>query len=212
MPTKRPTIITVIGILCIVFGGLGVVGMLCCTVPGLVMAQFAGQVQLPQGPGKAPIDNPLKEMNSIPGFMAFQLASVSMSVITWSILLISGIGLLKMKTWGRMTGFVYAFVAIIWGSVAWVIQQQMFKPRLEEMAKKIQAQVGQTNPFLNNPTFNNIAAAFGLLVAFAVPAVVLVLMCLPAVKNGLEGKTDPSWEPDPSALPMDDSADGGLEQ
>ncbi len=212
MPIRRPTIITVIGILCIVFGGLGVVTMVCCGIPGVIATQFMGQVQLPSAPGQPPIENPMKEMNNNPGIMAFQLASITMSTLAWSILLISGIGLLKMKKWGRLTAIIYAFISIIWGSIAWVVQQQLIRPRMEEWAKKVQAQVGQSNPFLNNPTFNNIAAAFGLVVAFAIPIVVLVLMCLPAVKNGLEGKLDPSWEPDPSALPMDDETDGGLDR
>ncbi len=64
----------------------------------------------------------------------------------------------------------------------------------------MQAQTGQNNPLVGNTIFAALMSAFGLIVAFGYPIVELVLMMLPAVKNGLAGKTDPAWEPDPDTL------------
>ena len=97
----RPTIISVIGILNIVFGSMGLITAICCVGGGMLLAPLASQLPMPQGPGKAPIENPMGKLNAIPGYVAFQCAQVAMGVLTGSLLLISGIGFLKMKWWSR---------------------------------------------------------------------------------------------------------------
>ena len=119
-----------------------------------------------------------------------------MGVLTGSLLLISGIGFLKMKWWSRILTFVYVVVAIVWAVAAMVIQQKVVTPAMKEFTLKIQASTGQPNPLLDNPLFMAIAYAMGMLAAFALPVVLFVLMLVPAVRLGLAGKVDPAWQPD----------------
>jgi hypothetical protein len=195
-PANRPTIISVIGIVNIVFGSMGLITAICCVGGGMLIAPLISQMPMPQGPGKAPIENPMTKLNAVPGYLALQCAQVAMGVFTGSLLLISGIGFLKMKRWSRSLTFVYIVVAIVWAVIAMVVQQQVVTPAMKEFSQKIQESTGQPNPVLDNSVFMTIGYAFGMLASFALPVVLFVLMLLPAVKLGLAGKVDPAWQPD----------------
>jgi hypothetical protein len=195
-PVTRPTIISVIGIVNIVFGSMGLITAVCCIGGGMLITPLLSQMPLPQGPGKAPIENPMSKLNAVPGYLAFQVAQVAMGVFTGSLLLISGIGFLKMKRWSRSLTFVYVVVAIVWAVIAMVVQQRVVTPAMKEFGQKVQESTGQPNPVLDNPVFMTIGYAIGMLASFALPVVLFVLMLLPAVRLGLAGKVDPAWQPD----------------
>src|SRR4051794_9115367 len=100
MPLKRPTIISVIGILNIVFGSLGLVTSVCCGGAGLIATRYMGEIPMPQQAGKAPGPNPFAEMsklNDVPGYLATQVGGIAMAAVTGTLLILSGIGFLKMK-------------------------------------------------------------------------------------------------------------------
>ena len=205
--SKRPTIISVIGILNIVFGSLGLATVICCVGPGLIMGQFAAQMPMPKAQGQPQMENPLAAMNAIPGYIATQCAQIGMGSLTGGLLLVSGIGFMKMKPWARTTAMIYSIIAMLWGVAAWIIQQKFVNPGVLEMTKKIQAQAGPNAP--PNPMFSesymNVVATLGLMVSFAYPVTLLILILLPAVKYGLAGKVDPAWQPPEEPL------DGGIE-
>ena len=72
-------------------------------------------------------------------------------------------------------------------------------PEIIEATKRFEAQAGQASSGSTNSITTYIGSAMGLLIAFAYPITVLILMMLPAVKNGLAGKVDPEWQPSPNA-------------
>lgn len=211
MPAKRPVLISTLGILNIVFGSLGLLTNVCCAPAGLFVSSAMSNVQLPQQAGQPAPTMPTNELNKIPEYFAFQCASIVVSALTGGLLLASGIGFLKMKQWGRAAGICYAIIGIVWGVIAWIVTQKYIFPAVETMMQNMGKQAGPNNPFVNTQGIMRLMMTFGLVFNFVYPTAVLIVMLLPAVKRGLEGKIDPSWEPDPSALPMDDSADGGLE-
>jgi hypothetical protein len=200
MPAKqRPTLISVFGILLIVYGSFLLATAVCCGVPGLVAGQAFSQMAIPQGQGKAPVENPLNEINAIPGMLAYQVAGLGMNMVLGGLLVAAGIGFLKMRQWGRHLGIAFALVGLIWAGIGAVIQQVYINPRMVDINKKIQSQMGQSNPLIGNPTFTAIITAFGLVFAFGGPIVVLVMMLLPPVKRGLAGLPEPEWEAGPDA-------------
>lgn len=212
MPVKRPTIISVIGILNIVFGGLGLASAVCCLGPSVAIGKFAADVPLPQAQGQPKMENPMGAINAIPGYLALQCANVAMSMVTGAILLASGIAFMKMKPWGRLAGFGYAIIAILWAVASLLYQLQVINPAMKEITEKLQGQAGPNNPFLGNPTFMGIMWGFGLLVSFAYPITVVVLMSLPVVKNGLAGKLATGWEPEDDVPELEPGSDDVREQ
>jgi hypothetical protein len=113
MPAKRPASFTVFAVLCIVF----VSGGLACNACGL-----AGQVALPMlkgmapkpGPGEPDIDVLQRELEAkVPNYQAVQWGSMAISIVMSTLLLVTGIGLLKMQAWSRWTCILYGVSNIL---------------------------------------------------------------------------------------------------
>ncbi len=114
----RPTSVTVLGILNIVFGSLN----LLCTpiaIVGLMVPQPNSPFQM--GPG----------MKIYTGF------GVVLGLVCASVLLASGIGLLKQKNWARQTAYIYGWFAIIWGVIAIIINIFIFSPSLTGVSEEV---------------------------------------------------------------------------
>ncbi len=101
----RPTSVTVIGILNIVFGGLGVICaptvMLLLAIAAVAGRHGAFVQSLPA----------LQEGNSQYGLVAVNMTRV---LIVSALLIVAGIGLLSMKPWGRVLSIVYGILEIAW--------------------------------------------------------------------------------------------------
>ncbi len=95
-PEMRPTSVTVLGILNIVFGGLGIL----CT-PGSLIAGFV----IPNAMNTTPVAKAWLLIGSFVGFLCSFL------------LLIVGIGLLNMKRWARIWTLGYGWFAIVWAII-----------------------------------------------------------------------------------------------
>ena len=99
-PKEKPTSVTVFGILNLVFGALGICGMI-----GALVSLF-GQ------PGGQP--NPVTEiMENSPGYRMFMMVSMGLGAIFTIVLIIAGIGLLSGNRSGRSLSIVYAVYGII---------------------------------------------------------------------------------------------------
>src|SRR4051794_1788064 len=121
MVRKRPGVVTAMAVINMVFGILGLLGLLCSGlgfVGMIVLAQAqpaaAGQPDL----GAMPrfIDQEVPELKYV---MAGALAAAA---IRGFLLLFSGIGLLKMRRWGRTMGLAYGVIALLTGpaEAAWM--------------------------------------------------------------------------------------------
>jgi hypothetical protein len=98
---ERPTAVTVFGVLNIVFGALGLLSMPC--------AMFIGLAMLPS------IMNPTRTAK------AWLLLSNLIGFVCAIILLIVGIGLLRLKVWARKWAVGYGWFAIVWGVIGMII-------------------------------------------------------------------------------------------
>ena len=169
----RPTSVTVLAILGIIFGALGV---LC--KPLSLAAIF-----IPQ-PGPNPAVEMQKEM------MGFNLANVAVGTAVSVLLLAASIACLSLKPWARKGMLTYAGIAIVLTIVGGVITFVWMLPRIQEMQRQMMAQqtaggAGAPPPQMMNimQTASTAGAAIGAAGALIYPACLLYFFTRPNVKS-----------------------------
>jgi hypothetical protein len=96
---QRPTVVTVFGILNIVFAALGVFGVLAAVM--LFTAVGANS------------NNPVIQIiHDNPAYAAWMKVSIVLGVVASAALLAAGIGLLKLQPWARTLSIAYAVYAM----------------------------------------------------------------------------------------------------
>jgi len=113
----RPTSVTVLGILNIVFGSLN----LLCTPIAIV------GLMVPQ---------PNSPFQMGPGMKIYTAFGAILGLVCASVLLASGIGLLKQKNWARQAAYIYGWFSVVWGIVAIIINIFMFNPSLSAVPEE----------------------------------------------------------------------------
>jgi hypothetical protein len=109
---QRPTSVTVFGILNLVFAALGLCGI-AFGVFGLAVLANLPEGDMPPNPQVDALQNP--------GYLAFSYASIGLGALASIVLAIAGIGLLKLKSWGRSLSLGYAAYAIVMNIVGFVV-------------------------------------------------------------------------------------------
>jgi hypothetical protein len=204
-PKKNPPVIKVFGILNIIFGGLALLGAVC----GGVLTFAIAQVNVP-GPGNPP--NPIKDMleymdKHAPLYTPYLIAEIVIGLIMAVVLIVSGIGLLKVRPWARWTSVGYAAVRLVLIVVGLVLAIMVFNPVLADWQadyNKRSVPAGTPPPpsFSSGAT-NNVAAAFGSILGAAYSISLLVVMFLPNVRAAFARAALPEGEDDR----YDDEAD-----
>jgi hypothetical protein len=195
MPQTRPASVTVIAILNLVFGSL----WLLCGLGSLGMQASGMQDMLTKLGSVGPSNNPQvanqqdiqkqvmefsRKMNSSPEEYATHLQYIVLSIL----LIISGIGLLKMAPWGRVLSLVYATLSILSNLALIVMLFFLSLPLAEEFADKlsVQGQEGQAAAILIKG-----GVYFGIilpLVSMIYPVIVLILLFRPSVAAAFRGE------------------------
>ena len=112
---KRPTAITVFGVLNIGFAALGLIGILFAAAV-FSMARNSG--------------NPMLDiMRSNPSYAAWIKITIPLGVLSSLALLASGIGLLMMKNWARKLAIAYAIFSLVFGLVGQVVNLFIWRSR-----------------------------------------------------------------------------------
>jgi hypothetical protein len=116
---QRPTSATVFGILNIAFAAYGVFGIIASA-----MMLFSN------GNSNNPV---VKIMHENPGYLAWMKLTVPLGLIGCVVLLVAGIGLLKMKEWARKLSIGYAIYAILFGLAGSVVTfLYLVRPMIEQ--------------------------------------------------------------------------------
>jgi fumarate reductase subunit D len=181
---ERPTSITVLSILNIIFGSLGTL-LYCCGGAGILF-----MLSMLNSAGSDPQVQELKTMwqtleNNIPGWNAFLIGSMVAALITSVILLLSGIGLLNMKNWGRMLGLTYAVLAIIvqLGSIGY--NMAVVNPAMAKLQTELQQKGGNMpgggNPMAGNSMTNTASQIIGSVFGLALAVANLIILLQPGV-------------------------------
>src|SRR5262249_24395891 len=145
-----------------VFGGLKLLGQVCLGAFGLI-----GVIVLMNAPQPAPgqpdpigeikglvtaIDQEIPEIKYIMGF------ELLLAAIMTVFLIVGGIGLLKLRPWGRTVSLIYALVTVIVTRAGSIYSAVSMEPRMQHVVSKWEAKqnkqpaggVGQRSP-ANNP-------------------------------------------------------------
>src|SRR5262245_7988109 len=110
MPRERPTVLTTMGVLNIVFGS---VFLLCAVCSGMVhLLQFH-----PPGvfPGRV---NPASDLwaflsREVPAYPVVLVGHLVLGGVLNLLLLVAGIGLLNQQAWARVVSLVYAILTLL---------------------------------------------------------------------------------------------------
>ena len=169
-PPRRPGSITTLAVLNLVFGGLGVIGLL------FTGAMYFGGMSL--GPR-----NPVVEIaRESPAYMSYLEWSLLLGLLMVLALVCSGIGLLKMKMWGRKLAILYSVVNIISAVVGLVMTQHYVLGPLAEQHDRV-ASAGAMGGYA------------GGIVSLAYPLILLAFMFKRTVVTALETASQPPVPP-----------------
>jgi hypothetical protein len=158
---QRPVIVTIFGILNIVFGVLGLMGM----VATLVMFTFMDASANPA----------LKVMNDNPNYLAWLKLNIPLGLLSCIAVIVAGIGLLKLKEWARKLSLAYAVYALVIGIIGvglnylWVT-----RPMLEDASH-------QHGPAAIGAIFGAIGGGVGGLLGLVYPVFLFVMLTRPNV-------------------------------
>ncbi len=159
---KRPTSVTVFGILNIVLAALGLFGLLAS-----VFLFF---------PQAAASKNPVIQLIHDNGaYAAWMKVSLALGFVATVAKLMAGIGLLQLKPWGRQLSIIYAIYAMVMVVVGGVVNYFFLtRPLLEQAAQKHGTEHAAAVGGVIGGTFGS---CFGLIY----PILLLVFMLRPEV-------------------------------
>jgi hypothetical protein len=205
-PRKRPTPVTVIAILNIVFGAIFTLIYICGGIVTLVVVNLAysptphpdKQARLLLGILKETlIEAPVRH---IPYYPQVQLGTIIFDVVMTFIILIAGIALLRMRSWARIACIGYAVLSILVRIGTLIYALAVVVPAQD----KIQADVNdwlasnlppgaQIPPDAgSNPVLEGVGPVFGFSCGLIYPVVVLIIMLLPSVTAAFR-----KWDQEP---------------
>ncbi len=168
---NRPTSLTVFGILHIVFAALGFFG---------VLISFVLQ-SMPQDPAMA---NPILELaEKNPGYVLYTRISQVLSLISATVLVVAGIGLLTVRPWGRYLTLGWAVYGIISAVVGLVVSWMwLISPMLEQLGRM------PDGPEKAGMVGGVIGGLVGACFAFVYPALLLIFMNRRSVLMAMRGE------------------------
>ncbi|MEI6970061.1 MAG: hypothetical protein WCL44_00970 [bacterium] len=163
---ERPTVLTVLGVLNIVFGVLGVL----CTPIALIL------LFLPVPDGNQMLVAILENH----ALRAFNVGNYCCTFLTSGMLVAAGIGILQMRQWGRVTAIAYGIVAIVIDLTGTAVQVFV----LGSVAARV---------FGPDIAIAVVAAMFSLVtgcIGLIYPILLIVLMTRPAVREAFLPRND----------------------
>src|SRR5438105_9259900 len=197
MPRPRPALVTVVAVLHFVFGGLG---LLCQTTSDILHVsgldkrlsnlfmppsnvqtnpQMKQQMEMPEKIQKA--------ADEVPGAQALKVASLVQDTVLSVCLLVAGIGLLRMRAWGRSLSLLYAVLSILYkiGSIVYILLYTL--PAMQGLAKEFADGDPQSKFMGLSLQFGAYFAVLSLAAQMLYPVFVLIAMLVPSVAAAFRG-------------------------
>jgi hypothetical protein len=181
---SRPTEVTVLGIINIVWGALKFVNSLLGIVMLFAMPYFLGSVtkalsSMPPPPRGGPSPTAMFNMMKDPAYLTASGATVALNGIGGIILLAAGIGLLQMKNWGRLSSLVYAAWACMASVVSQIIQWTLMMPIMNRMMASMGGPGTPMPPASMMASMALVGVIFNIAFSMAYPIVLVVYMTRP---------------------------------
>ncbi len=182
----RPSVVLVVAILQICFGSLGLVGSLCGGAIQLAGGAKAFTPQPPPG-AKAPAQPDVEAImrKRMPYYGAIQGGQIALSIVSGSVMLISGIGLLKMRPWARKVTIGYACYNILMTIAGVVFAVTVSVPAMKDAFEEMRADpnMAGAGPMIGMMESAATAGAYVSLILVVYPITLLVIMFLPHVRE-----------------------------
>ncbi len=207
MARRRPTAVSVMAILNIIFGSLGLLLGICS---GFGMLLIASVPAVPLTPGGPPV-NITKDLfdfmeREIPGYNAITIAQLVIGYLLLSgLLLAAGIGLLNRQHWARIACIVYGAVNIVLLLMDLVFKLAFVMPAMTRWQMDFQRRFAGPNPFTTNPflggSFQIVTAAITSLICIGYSALLITMMFLPQVRYWFERRPAYDFDRDEDRFP-----------
>jgi hypothetical protein len=206
MERTRPTSVTVIAILNLVFGGLSLLLLIC----GGAMTLGGGGKGM-GGQADPKVEQLQKDLEAaqrqrFPASDAFSYGNIGLELIVCGLLIVSGIGLLRLQSWGRLLSLIYPplsllekVISLVWIGTVWIPAVQEVVPPFKGTATPEQQRVAtimEMTPY---------GAGIVTLLTAIYPIIVLVIMLRPAVAAAFRGEAPGPTKDEP--LDYDDRRD-----
>jgi hypothetical protein len=188
---ERPSAVLVVAILQICFGSLALLGSLCGG--GLQLAGGARMFAPPPG-AQAPPDVEGMIRARVPYYTAMQYGGAILGTIAGAVMIISAIGLLKMRPWARGLTIGYACYNIISTIVSFVFALTVTLPVTKELFEEMRAdpkfppQMGNFMTMMESMTR---VITYASLAFLAYPIALLIVMFLPHVREAFRAAAHP---------------------
>ena len=186
MARPRPTSVTVMGILNIVFGSLL---LLCGVCAGVLVLLMLGNNSMFNVGGV----NPVRELmdgikREIPAYPAVIIASTVGGLILNALLIVAGIGLLKMQGWARVLSIIYSVITILEQIGMLIFTIAIVNPAMSRVEHELERRfAGRLPPGAmgGDSMAQNIGNVIGALLGMTYAIILLIMMLLPRVRAAL---------------------------
>jgi hypothetical protein len=170
---ERPASVTVFGILNIVFAALGFFALLASAM----MLFSAGAMRNPV----------MEQMRAIPQYDFWLKLTIPLGILSSIVLLVAGIGLLRLRSWGRLLSILYGWYAIIFGvvGIGWNYLFLM-RPMMEQARQ-------QGGPEAMGAMGGAIGGTVGGCLGLIYPVLLLIFMTRPRVKAAFQARETPGF-------------------
>jgi len=171
---NRPTTLTVLGILAIIFGAYG---LLCTPFALLMTAGFGSEIfkEVMPGFGSGPMQ-------------IWMYASSGLAIVASLFELAAGIGLLQVKEWGRKLAIGLCVYKILFSFVSAAVQVLMVRPMMAEMMKDLPAGASGEAAMAGGMIGGVIGGAVGILFAVVLYSVLIYLLTRPEVVTACQSE------------------------
>jgi hypothetical protein len=200
---KRPTSLTVMGVLGIVFSSMSLLGALSSCGMAACLGTFIKNIfeKLPQAAADSLALNTAQLMQSVNEFIQvmsiFLVAAGVLAVAQGSLGLIGSIGLVTEKRWSKSLCTAYAIIQIV-GSVASAIGSALvINPALQNYMEEIQSFAGSeyaANPLsgMYSGVFQLFTSTVGAILGCIFPVLLLILLNTATAKDHFQKLQNPN--------------------
>jgi hypothetical protein len=180
---RRPASVLVLAILHLVGGGISFLLSLCCGVAALLL------ILNPNAVGSTPevkigVDLVRYLEQNLPSFRVVNIITLAVGLGLDLVLILAGVGLLRLRPWARKASLVYAPLSIVLRLFSFFYAFLLVEPVQREYFQGLAART----PALSSGQFGQGLVLYLSLLFLTYPVVVMWILTRPTIKAAFEGE------------------------